>query len=397
VPTPAQFHDAPISTPAAAPARSAIPALLTYNLPATGRMTELQRDALRTALAGRTLALVGATGAVGLETLALLAEIGFSEDRIRCSASAASVGRTLPFGERTLPVHAIDEADVAAADAAILCLSADLSRDLAPRLADRGGRVIDHSSAFRQHPDVPLVIPEINAHALATAFLRDGVRIVASPNCTTTIALMAAAPLRDAFGLARLTLSSYQALSGAGLGALASLERELAAALAERPAGPDFFPVPAAFNAFPHESPRAAVSRASEEERKAALESRRILAEPALAVEATCMRVPTIRTHLISLRLELARPATIAEAEAALRSAAGVRFAEEASDIHELSSLGAAGRCDVTVGRVRPADPLCDDPDAPHRTLLLCAAGDQLLKGSAWNGLQIAGLLPGGD
>lgn len=361
---------------------------LTLGVRAGGRMSAARRAWLTDRLRGRTIGLVGATGAVGIETLALLAEAGVEAARVRAFASPGSVGRRLRLGAGVVVSEHADAAEIAGCDVAILAVGAARAREVAPAIAARGTLVVDHSSAFRQDPGVPLVVPEINMPSRAPAG-----RIVASPNCTTTIALVAADPIRRGFGVESMCVTSYQAASGAGLAAVSALAAESGAALAGADPAPSVFPVPAAFNVFPHESAIDAVSRANAEEMKVVRESRRIWDDPALAVEATCVRVPVFRTHIVSLRLVLLKPASIAEIERALGASDAIELLDAREPATGVSSLGAAGRCAVLVGRVRPADPTADANAGAHRVVTLVAAGDQLLKGSAWNGLQIAAAL----
>jgi aspartate-semialdehyde dehydrogenase len=367
-------------------AQHAAERLLSIGVTPGSRMTAPQRNLLRDRLAGRRIVLVGATGAVGLETLALLDEAGHPPQNVLALASERSEDAPIGYAGSSLRTIAIEralrEGQITRSDIVILALSASLARELAPRLRALAALVVDHSSAFRRDPAVPLVIPEINPIRRTPPGT-----LVASPNCTTTIALIALAPLHTEAGLERISICSYQAVSGAGLAAVAALESETGAALAGRPpeAG-RHFPRPIAFNAFPHESPLDPASAHNEEELKLLHESRRILATPALAVEAACVRIATIRSHLVAVRAELTRPATVHALRGALDHAPGL--VHDLLGLH-LSALDAAGRCDVIAGRLRPADPLAD-PDAPHRVITLMAAGDQLLKGAAWNGLQIA-------
>lgn len=354
---------------------------LNYGVRAGARMTGAQRVWLCERMQGRSVAIVGGTGAVGIETLALFVEAGVDTASVRVFASERSAGREIEVDGARWTVAATDIGEIAAYDTAILALDAALSRELAPRLVDLGVFVIDHSSAFRMDPTVPLVIPEINGSDVRDA------RLVASPNCTTTIAMLPADAIRREFGLESLGVVSYQAASGAGLAALEGLERESRAALAGEEPAPGCFPVPAAFNVFPHESAVATGSRASGEEIKIARESRRIWRDDSLAVEATCLRVPVFRTHTVALRLALREAATIARIEDLIRAMDGV----ELMDTHAPApaSLDATGRCTVLAGRVKPADPTAPVGGA-HLVVSLIAAGDQLLKGSAWNGVQIA-------
>ena len=339
------------------------------------RMGEHERTAVADRLVGTPIAVVGATGAVGLEALALLAEAGVGDRDIIAVASRRSVGRALEVGGCAHTVRDLDAAREAGV--VLLAVPADRSRRIAPDLIEGGVLVSDSSSAYRD--SAPLVIPEINADRVAA-----GTRLIASPNCTTAIALTAAAGLIDRGGVGAIEIVSYQAVSGAGIDAMHALIAETEEAVAGRDVRARWLAEPAAFSVFPHESAIDRRTGGSAEEHKFVNETRSILGAPGLHAAATCVRVPTLRTHTVSVRIRTERRLDAHEARAAISTNRGVRVVDDGPTSHD-----AAGRCAVLVGRVR-AEP---DPDGRGTIIRMIAAGDQLLKGAAWNALQNAALL----
>jgi aspartate-semialdehyde dehydrogenase len=336
------------------------------------------------------VAVFGATGQVGGVMRLVLVERKFPVDEIRFFASARSVGRRLAFagGE-----HAVEDAacgDYAGIDVALFSCGKAASLELAPQVAAAGGVVIDNSSAWRTDPDVPLVVPEVNAHELAS--IPKG--IVANPNCTTMVAMPVLAPLHAHAGLRRVVVSSYQAVSGAGLDGVDELDEqvrkigEAAPALvhdtsAANSLTPHKFAQPIAFNVLPLAGSLVDDgSGETDEEQKWRNESRKILGIPELPVSCTCVRVPVFTGHSLSLSLEFERECTPDDAERLLAAAPGV----ELVDIP--TPLRATGRDPSLVGRIRR------DSTVPHG-LSLFVAGDNLRKGAALNAVQIAEVLAG--
>jgi len=332
------------------------------------------------------IAVVGATGAVGREALALLAEVGHPLASVVGVASLRSTGELVPYGAETLTVTSPSIAELAALDLVVLCTDAPTSRRLAPEIVGAGGRVVDNSSAFREDPRVPLVVPEL-------APPPRGARLVANPNCSTILLVTALDPLRRAFGVEHLVVSTYQAVSGAGAQGLVELEDATRAALAHAPFQPTVFPESCAFNVFPHESPIDEATGANTEELKLVRETRRLWGMPELGVVATCVRVPVFRAHAESVVLTLGRAASVVEVCRALAGAPGVELVDEPATGTFPSSLRAAGRNEVLVGRVRPAGDEACDAAGRTRRFALWLAGDQLRKGAAWNALQIGAAL----
>lgn len=330
------------------------------------------------------IAVVGATGAVGREALSILAARGHPGERIIALASARSAGERLPYGGAWVEVQALAE-DFPACDAALFCASAEIARIHAPRAVAAGALVVDNSSAFRMDAAVPLVVPEINAGTIGSS------RLIANPNCSTIILLTALNPLRERFGVSRIVVSTYQAVSGAGLEAVAELQAQTRAVLDGGPARPSVFPEPCAFNVFSHESPLDPATGLNGEESKMIAESRRIWNDPDLTLIPTCVRVPVVRAHTQSAVVTLDSPATEAEVRAALATAPGVTLLDDRDHNCFPTPLGATGGDPVLAGRVRQFSPT---------EFGVLIAGDQLRKGAALNAIQIldqcgAGVLSG--
>ncbi len=330
---------------------------------------------------------VGATGQVGGVMRALLAERDFPLTELRFFASARSAGRALAWRGGEIVVEDAATADVTGLDLALFSAGATSSRELAPRFAAAGAIVIDNSSAWRMDPDVPLVVSEVNSHLLES--LPKG--IVANPNCTTMAAMPVLAPLHAEAGLVRLVVSTYQAVSGAGLSGVTELEEQAkkvvdgAAALTFDGAAVEFpppnkFARPIAFNVMPLAGKLVDDgSRETDEEQKLRNESRKILDIADLRVSGTCVRVPVFTGHSLSINAEFARPITPERAIEVLAGAPGVVVADVPTP------LQAAGNDPSYVGRIRQDTSLDDG-----RGLVLFVSNDNLRKGAALNAIQIA-------
>jgi len=330
------------------------------------------------------VAVAGATGAVGAEFLRLLEKRGYPIVSLKLLASKRSVGRTLDFRGEPIPVEELTQDSFRGVDHVFFSAGAAQARRFAPAAAAAGAVVIDNSSAFRYEDGIPLVVPEING---SDAFAHRG--IIANPNCTTIVALMAMAPLHRAFGLRRAVMSSYQAISGAGAQAMAELERQVHDWVAGRPLEVKHQPKQIAFNVIPRID-AVQDNFYTKEEMKCVWEGRKILHHPALLATATCVRVPVFRSHAVALNLEFERPATRPAALAALHAAPGVQVHDDpASEVYP-TPLETSELDDVFVGRVRE-----DVSVADGRGLCLWAVGDQLAKGAALNAVQIGELLLG--
>ena len=343
-------------------------------------------------MTGIRLGVVGATGQVGVAMRQILLERGLPIDEVRFFASARSAGTVLPCGDREVTVEDSETADPAGLDIAVFSAGATASRALAPRFADAGVVVVDNSSAFRMDPEVPLVVSEVNPHAIDLAL--SGRRIIANPNCTTMAAMPVLKPLHDAAGLTRLIASTYQAVSGSGVAGVDELAGQVQAAgdkareLAydgDAIAFPE--PVkyerPIAFNVVPLAGSIVADGLdETDEEHKLRNESRKILEIPGLAVSGICVRVPVFTGHSLAINAEFASAMTPQHAREILADAPGV----ELSDIP--TPLQAAGRDPSYVGRLRA------DPGVPDdRGLALFISNDNLRKGAALNTVQIAELV----
>jgi aspartate-semialdehyde dehydrogenase len=331
--------------------------------------------------------LFGATGQVGGVMLKILEEREYPVDELRLFASSRSAGRALPWRGGELTVEDAETASYDGLDIALFSAGATASRALAPRVVAAGAIVIDNSSAWRMDPDVPLVVPEVNGHALAS--IPKG--IVANPNCTTMVAMPVLKPLDAAAGLQAIVVSTYQAVSGAGLAGVAELEEQVqkvadrAAALTHDGRAVDFpaaskFPKTIAFNVVP----QAGVFiddglGETDEDQKLRNESRKILELPELLVSPLCVRVPVFAGHSMSVNARFQRPLSPAEAAEVLAGAPGVELADVPTP------LDVAGGNVTQVGRLR------HDPTVPDgRGLALFLSGDNLRKGAALNAIQIA-------
>ncbi len=332
------------------------------------------------------LAIAGVTGAVGRELVRVLEQRAFPARELRLLASTRSAGVTIPYGGDEVRVEALTASAFDGVDLAWFCASGDVARELVPAAVAAGARVIDNSSAYRMDPAVPLVVPEINRRVLDEAEDADraGARIIANPNCSTIIALMAVDPLYRAAGVARMVVSTYQAISGAGAAAMAELEQQARDYVGGRPPTTTATGRRLLFNVFCHESPIDDAG-ANEEEAKLVRETRKIWGDDDVRVAATCVRVPVLRAHCASINVTLRRPMTEHAARAALAAAPGVRIVDDRPARRFPEPLDASGGDDVLVGRIR-----ADESQPPGMGLSLFVAGDQLRKGAALNAVQIA-------
>jgi aspartate-semialdehyde dehydrogenase len=334
------------------------------------------------------IGVVGATGQVGSVMLSVLAERQFPVSELRLFASSRSAGRSMHWSGQDLVVADAATADYSGLDIVLMSAGGSISRELAPKVADAGAIVVDNSSAWRMDPEVPLVVSEVNPHALAN--MAKG--IVANPNCTTMVAMPVLEPLHQAAGLRSLVVTSYQAVSGAGLAGTSELDDQVrkvgdnATSLAVSGSAVDFgapsvFAEPIAYNVVPlagslvddglHET---------DEEQKLRNESRKILELPGLEVSALCVRVPVFTGHSLAVNASFERPLDVEDARRLLVKAKGVELADVPTP------LRAAGGDVTLVGRIR-RDPTVDNG------LALFLSGDNLRKGAALNAVQIAELL----
>ena len=328
----------------------------------------------------RHVAIVGATGAVGQEMLDVLARRAFPVASLRLLASPRSAGKRLHFAGEEIPVEPLGAEGFRGTDLALFSAGGGTAKEWAPRAVAAGAVVVDNSSAFRLDPGVPLVIPEINAAAA-----RDHRGIVANPNCTTAVALMALAPLHRAFGLKRVFASSYQAVSGTGAKAIEELRRQVSEIAAGRPATREVYPHQIAFNVLPHVD-AFGDNGYTREELKFVHEGRKILGHPDLRASMTCVRVPVYRAHAVALSAEFAREPDLAEARDVLAKFPGLRINDDPARNAYPMPLFCAGQDDCEVGRLRRDLAL-------ENGLARWVCGAQLLKGAALNAVELAVLL----
>jgi aspartate-semialdehyde dehydrogenase len=326
---------------------------------------------------GFNVAIAGATGAVGTELIRLLEEREFPVRRLKLLASAKSVGKTLGFKGEQVPVDLLSNDSFRGIDLVLFSAGAGTSKQFASRAAESGAVVIDNSSAFRMDEDVPLVIPEINSADISS---QQG--IIANPNCTTIIALMALYPLHRKFGARRVVASSYQAVSGAGARAINELSLQSNAHLRAENYQPEVFPHPIAFNVLPQVDVFLETGY-TKEEIKFVNESRKIMHHPTLRASITCVRVPVFRAHSVAVHAEFERPVSVESARDALAGFPGLEVVDNPGAKEYPMPLKCAGKNNCQVGRIRM-------DSAFDNGLAFWVCGDQLLKGAALNALQIA-------
>jgi aspartate-semialdehyde dehydrogenase len=331
---------------------------------------------------GFRVAIVGATGAVGAELIQLLEQREFPVRELKLLASPKSAGKMLKFKGEQIPVEALAEDSFKGFDTALFSAGGNTSKEYAKHAVRDGAIVIDNSSAFRMEENVPLVVPEINP-----ADIQEHRGIIANPNCTTIIALMALYPLHQTFCLKRVIASSYQAVSGAGYKAIQELSEQSKSFFAGEPSNPEVFPHRIAFNVFPQVDVFLP-SGYTKEEVKFVNESRKIMHHPTLRASITCVRVPVFRAHSVAVHAEFEQPLTIERARDALARFPGLELVDDSSSSTYPMPILVSGKNNCQVGRVR-IDSALDNG------LAFWVCGDQLLKGAALNAIQIAELLLG--
>ncbi|MEA1677355.1 aspartate-semialdehyde dehydrogenase [Nitrospirillum sp. BR 11163] len=329
------------------------------------------------------VAIVGATGAVGVELLECLEQRAFPLSELRLLASPRSAGKTMTFKGKEITVQALDENSFTGVDIALFSAGGSISKVYGPIAVKAGAVVVDNSSAFRQDPDVPLVVPEVNPEAV-----KRHKGIIANPNCSTIIALVPLWPLHAKNRITRFIAATYQAASGAGAAAMEELREGTRAYLEGKPFTPTVLPHPYAFNLFSHNAKVDPANGYNEEEMKMVKETWKIFGDADIRISATCVRVPVLRAHSEALTVEFERPITPAEVKDILSTAPGVRIVDDAEKNYFPMPVDASGQGDILVGRIRQ-----DISDPSGRSIQLFVAGDQLLKGAALNAVQIAELL----
>ncbi|MCE9648730.1 MAG: aspartate-semialdehyde dehydrogenase [Parvibaculum sp.] len=331
-------------------------------------------------LSSPVVAVVGATGAVGVEMIHCLEARNFPLSRLKLLASPRSAGRKLKFRDTEIEVEPLTEASFKGVDISLFSASGAVSRQFAPVAVAQGGIVVDNSSAFRMDPAVPLVVPEINAGEIAN---HKG--IIANPNCAAIISITPLWPVHTRNRIKRLIVATYQAASGAGAAAMEELSESTRAYLEGRDYKNTVLPHPYAFNLFSHNTKIDPVTGYNDEEMKVIAETKKIFADPDIAVSATCVRVPVLRAHSVALTFECERPIAASEVRELMRTAPGVKLVDDWQNNYFPMPKDASGQDDILVGRIRQ-----DLSDPSGRSVTLFTAGDQLLKGAALNAVQIA-------
>ena len=326
------------------------------------------------------VAVVGATGAVGIEMIKTLEKRQFPVGKLTLLASARSVGKKLTFRGTEHTVQELTADSFKGIDIALFSAGGGISRDFAPIAAKAGCVVVDNSSAFRMDDQVPLVVPEINA-----ADVKKHHGIIANPNCTTAITLMALYPLHQAFGVKRIFASSYQAVSGTGAKAIEELERQVGQVVKGEPVTREVYPHQIAFNVLPHVDSFLPTGY-TKEEMKMENEGRKIMHHPSFRASVTCVRVPVYRAHSVAVSAEFEKPVTVEAAREILLKAPGLDVVDAPGKNEYPLPLYAAEKYNCQVGRLR-MDCALDNG------LCFWVAGDQLLKGAALNAVQIAEVL----
>jgi aspartate-semialdehyde dehydrogenase len=329
------------------------------------------------------VAVVGATGAVGVELMQCLEQRRFPLSKLRLFASARSAGKTLPFKGEPVTVEELTEDSFRGVDIALFSAGGSQSKRFAPAAVRHGAVVVDNSSAFRMDPGVPLVVPEINPQAL-----REHKGIIANPNCSTIISITPLWPIHKVNRIQRMIVATYQAASGAGAAAMEELRESTRAYLEGREYKNTVLPHPYAFNLFSHNSKIDPSNGYNEEEIKVMRETHKIYGDSSIRVAATCVRVPVLRAHSIALNFECERPITPAQVRDIVQTAPGVKLVDDVERNYFPMPKDASGQDPILVGRIRQ-----DLSDPSGRSIALFVAGDQLLKGAALNAVQIAELL----
>jgi len=323
------------------------------------------------------VAIVGATGAVGIEMLETLEKRNFPIGKLTLLASARSAGKTRPFRAGEIAVEELSKDSFGGVDIALFSAGGGISKEFAPAAVEAGAVVVDNSSAFRMDDSVPLVVPEINAADVAR---HKG--IIANPNCSTIVTVMALYPLHQAFGVKRIFASTYQAVSGSGAMGIAELKRQVGEIHEGREASRDVYPHQIAFNVLPHVDVFLD-NGYTKEEMKMVHESRKIMGLPDFQASVTCVRVPVYRAHSIAVSAEFEKPVSVELAREAINAAPGIDLNDDATSNGYPLPLESAGQDNCQIGRIRR--------DCVMKNgLSFWVVGDQLLKGAALNTVQIA-------
>ena len=329
------------------------------------------------------IAIVGATGAVGETLLTVLEERDFPVDKLYLLASERSLGKTLIFNNRQHDVQDLASFDFHQADIALFSAGGSVSKEFAPIAAKAGCIVVDNTSCFRYEEDIPLVVPEVNAHRIAEYTKRN---IIANPNCSTIQMVVALKPLHDAVGISRINVATYQAVSGTGKKAISELINQTGELLNGRSVKPSVYPQQIAFNVLPHID-EFLDNGYTREEMKMVWETKKIMEDDKILVNPTAVRVPVLYGHSEAIHLELKAPMTVAEARKLLAKAPGVKLIDEVAKLQYPTPIThAIGQDEVFVGRIR------QDISHPNG-LNLWVVADNIRKGAATNAVQIAEIL----
>lgn len=331
----------------------------------------------------KNVAIVGATGAVGREFVGCIESRGVPVASLKLLASARSAGQKQAFRGQDLTIEELTESSFDGVDIALFSAGSGISKTFAPIAVKAGAVVVDNSSAFRADPAIPLVVPEINARRIA-----DHKGIIANPNCAAITTLVPLWPVHRSNPVKRLIVSTYQAASGGGAALMEELEQSTRAYLDGKDYAPKVVKYPYAFNLFSHNTAIDMATGYNDEETKVINESRKIFEDDTLAISATCIRVPVLRAHSVSMTFECERPISPDEVRTLLEKAPGVRVVDDWANNYFPMPKDASGQGDVLAGRIRR-----DLSDASGKSISMFVAADQLLKGAALNAVQIAELL----
>ncbi|WP_407049367.1 aspartate-semialdehyde dehydrogenase [Methyloraptor flagellatus] len=330
---------------------------------------------------GYKVAVVGATGNVGREMLDILAERGFPADEVVALASSRSIGTEVSFGDKTLKTKVLEHYDFSDTDICLMSAGGAVSKEWSPKIGAQGCVVIDNSSSWRMDPDVPLVVPEVNADAVA-GFTKKN--IIANPNCSTAQLVVALKPLHDAFGIQRVVVSTYQSVSGAGKDAMDELFSQTRAVFVTDPIEPKKFPKRIAFNLIP-QIDVFMEDGFTKEEWKMMAETKKIL-DPKIKLTATCVRVPVFIAHSEAVNIEFEKPVTADEARDILREAPGCLVIDKREPGGYITPYEAAGEDATYISRIR-------EDATVENGIAMWIVSDNLRKGAALNAVQIAEVL----
>ena len=328
------------------------------------------------------VAVAGATGAVGGAMLDVLARRDFPLDELRLLASERSVGKTLTFKGKEIPVQLLSKDAFAGIDIALFSAGATRSFDFAPAAVAAGAVVVDNSSAYRMDPEIPLVVPEVNPHAIAQYKKRG---IIANPNCSTIQMLVALKPIHDKVRIKRIVVSTYQAVSGTGAKAIDELKQQIQDYAAGKPMTHSVYPHQIAFNCLP-QIDSFLENGYTKEEMKMVNETRKMFEDPTIGVTATTVRVPVFYGHSESVNIETEKKITAAEVKALLKNAPGVQLVDEPTLGQYPMAIDCAGKFETLVGRIREDESIANG-------INLWVVSDNILKGAALNAVQIAEVL----